>query len=78
MRGLSTMAAGGALIVALWAPAVGGQQSQGQPPAPQGGQMERRGKRRPHVRAAMLALMSPERQLAQSAPPYGGHRLKAM
>jgi hypothetical protein len=78
MRGLSTMAAGGALIVAVWAPAVGGQQSQGQPQAPQGGQMPRGGERHPHVRAAMHALMNAERQLAQAAHDYGGHRVKAM
>jgi hypothetical protein len=78
MRGLSTMAAGGALIVAVWAPAVGGQQSQGQPQAPQGAQMPRRGERHPHVRAAMHALMNAERQLAQAAHDYGGHRVKAM
>ena len=59
MRGLSTMAAGGALIVALWAPAVGGQQSQEPPPGPRGGQMERRGERHPHLRAAMHALIEP-------------------
>src|SRR5438105_15638336 len=77
MRGLSTMAAGGALIVALWAPAVGGQQSQEQPQAPRGGQLERRGERHPHLRAAMYALMNAERPLSQAAHDYGGPRVKA-
>lgn len=34
--------------------------------------------RHPHIRAAMRALGNAERQLAQAAHDYGGHRAKAL
>jgi len=78
MKGLSALAVGGALLVALWAPAVMAQQPPSGPPAPPQKQMPQRGEGHPQIRAAMHALMNAERHLQEAAHDYGGHREKAM
>jgi len=78
MRGLSAVAVGGALLVALWAPTVAAQQAPSGVPAPPQQQMPQHGERHPEIRAAMHALMNAERHLQEAAHDYGGHRVKAM
>ena len=81
MKALTVMAAGGALIVALWAPAVGAEDSQ-RDREDRKEQQENRGRRggehHPQIRGAMHALKNAERHLEHAAHDFGGHRARAL